>query len=104
VTHAELSRILGSWNHRISGKRDSRTVFSVKVVDHTELSRDHRPKIHFVTIRCRGAAILRDGEQQPTSAWKLAVIDIPKVAACRFATTKTWCDCVVTRGQSATSP
>ena len=52
--------------------------FDSKVVDYPELSRLNQRKIHFVTIRRRGAAILRRLEQQPASAWKGAVIDIPK--------------------------
>jgi hypothetical protein len=52
--------------------------FDSKVVDYPELSRLNQRKIHFVTIRRRGAAILRLLEGQPASAWKRAVIDIPK--------------------------
>ena len=48
------------------------------MVDYPELSRVNRRDIHFVTIRRRGAAIVRRLEQQPASAWKGAVIDIPK--------------------------
>ena len=48
------------------------------MIDYSELSRVNQRGIHFVTIRRRGAAILRRLEQRPTSAWKKAVIDILK--------------------------
>jgi hypothetical protein len=51
--------------------------FDSKVVDYPELARLNRREIHFVTIRRRGAAIVRRLERQPASAWKGAVIDIP---------------------------
>src|SRR5262249_4387883 len=52
--------------------------FDSKVADYPELSRIDGRGIHFVTTRRRGAALLRRLGRQPASAWKGAVIDIPK--------------------------
>ncbi len=52
--------------------------FDSKLVPYRELSRVNERGIHFVTIRRRGAAILRRLQAVPRSQWKTAVIDIPK--------------------------
>ena len=52
--------------------------FDSKVVPYSELAKVNRRKIWFVTIRRRGAAILRRLNALPASAWRRAVIDIPK--------------------------
>ena len=75
--HGELMRFVEFW-HEVAGSDPKWLYFDSKVVDYPELSRVNRRKIHFVTIRRRGTAILRRLEQQPASAWKGAVIDIPK--------------------------
>ena len=75
--HGEVMRFVEFW-HAVTGSDPRWLYFDSKVVDYPELSRVNRRKIHFVTIRRRGAAILRGLEQQPASAWKRAVIDIPK--------------------------
>ena len=75
--HGELMRFVEFW-HEVAGSDPKWLFFDSKVVDYPEMSRLNQRKIHFVTIRRRGAAILRGLEQQPTSAWKGAVIDIPK--------------------------
>ena len=75
--HGELMRFVEFW-HEVTGSDPKWLYFDCKVVDYPELSRVNQRKIHFVTIRRRGAAILRRLEQQPASAWKGAVIDIPK--------------------------
>jgi hypothetical protein len=75
--HGELMRFVGFW-HEVAGSDPKWLYFDSKVVDYPELSRLNQRKIHFVTIRRRGTAILRSLDQQPTSAWKGAVIDIPK--------------------------
>jgi hypothetical protein len=49
-----------------------------KVMTYPELATLHRRGIWFVTIRRRGAAILRRLRQLPSSAWQKAVIDTPK--------------------------
>jgi hypothetical protein len=75
--HGELIRFVEFW-HGVAGSDPQWLYFDSKVVDYPELSRLNQRKIHFVTIRRRGTAILRHLEQQPASAWKGAVIDIPK--------------------------
>ena len=62
----------------VAGSDPKWLYFDSKVVDYPELSRVNRRDISFVTIRRRGAAIVRNLERQPASAWKTAVIDIPK--------------------------
>jgi hypothetical protein len=75
--HGELIRFVEFW-HEVAGSDPKWLYFDSKVVDYPELSRLNQRKVHFVTIRRRGAAILRSLKQQPASAWKAAVIDIPK--------------------------
>jgi hypothetical protein len=52
--------------------------FDSKVVPYPELAQVSRRRIWFVTIRRRGAAILRRLNAVPARAWRRAVIDIPK--------------------------
>jgi hypothetical protein len=75
--HGELMRFVVFWRE-VAGSDPKWLYFDSKVIDYSELSRVNQRQIHFVTIRRRGAAILRGLEQQPASAWKRAVIDIPK--------------------------
>jgi hypothetical protein len=75
--HGELIRFVEFWRE-VAGSDPKWLFFDSKVVDYPELSRVDQRKIRFVTIRRRGSAILRRLEQQPASAWKGAVIDIPK--------------------------
>src|SRR4051794_17523637 len=70
-------RFVEFW-HEVAGSDPKWLYFDSKVVDYPELSRANQRGIHFVTIRRRGAAILGRLKGQPTSAWKRAVIDIPK--------------------------
>ncbi|HKH47413.1 MAG TPA: hypothetical protein VKM72_22375, partial [Thermoanaerobaculia bacterium] len=73
----ELMRFVEFWRG-VAGSDPKWLYFDSKVVDYPELSRVNRREVHFVTIRRRGAAILRGLQRQPASAWKKAVIDIPK--------------------------
>ena len=75
--HGELMRFVEFW-HGVAGSDPQWLCFDSKVVDYPELSRVNQRKIHFDTIRRRGTAILRRLQLQPASAWKGAVIDIPK--------------------------
>jgi hypothetical protein len=70
-------RLVEFW-HEVTGSDPKWLYFDSKVVDYPGLSRINQRAIHFVTIRRRGTAILRGLERQPISAWKKAVIDIPK--------------------------
>ena len=51
-------RFVEFW-HEVAGSDPKWLYFDSKVVDYPELSRVNRRKIHFVTIRRRGAAIVR---------------------------------------------
>jgi hypothetical protein len=64
--------------HTVTGSDPRWLYFDSKVADYPELSRIAGRGIHFVTIRRRGVALLRRLARQPASAWKGAVIDIPK--------------------------
>ena len=75
--HGELMRFVESW-HEVTGSDPKWLYFDSKVVDYPELSRVNRREVHFVTIRRRGAALLRRLKERPASARKRAVIDIPK--------------------------
>lgn len=52
--------------------------FDSKLVPYSELAHVNQRRIWFVTIRRRGAAILRRLRRLPASDWHHAVIDIPK--------------------------
>lgn len=70
----EVMRFVEFW--RAITDRDPRWLYiDSKVVDYPELSRINARGIHFITIRRRGAAILRRLEARPPSAWTGAVID-----------------------------
>jgi hypothetical protein len=73
----ELMRFVEFWR-TVTGSDPKWLYFDSKVADYSELSRVNARGIHFVTIRRRGAALLRRLGRQPASAWKGAVIDIPK--------------------------
>jgi hypothetical protein len=73
----ELMRFVEFWQ-TATGSDPKWLYFDSKVADYPELSRINGRGIHFVTIRRRGAALLRRLGRQPASAWKGAVIDIPK--------------------------
>ena len=60
----ELMRFVEFW-HAVTGHDPRWLYFDCKVVDYPELSRVAARGIHFVTIRRRGAAILRRLEAQP---------------------------------------
>ena len=59
------------------GRNPEWLYFDSKLVPYRELSRVNERGIHFVTIRRRGAAILRRLQAVPRSQWRTAVIDIP---------------------------
>ena len=99
----ELMRFVEFW-HEVAGSDPKWLYFDSKVVDYPELSRVNQRNIFFVTIRRRGAAIVRDLEQQPASAWKTAVIDIPKRCHVHVRYIERRCDCGATTARSARSP
>jgi hypothetical protein len=75
--HGELMRFVAFW-HTLTGKYPEWLYFDSKVVDYTELNRLSKLGIYFVTIRRRGAAIVRRLAALPSSSWTKAVIDTPK--------------------------
>lgn len=72
-----LMRFVEFW-HSITGQDPQWLYFDSKLAPYAELSRIHQRGIQFVTIRRRGAAILRRLKALPTKSWKPAVIDTPK--------------------------
>jgi hypothetical protein len=64
--------------HELTGADPVWLYFDSKLVPYAELSRLNQREISFVTIRRRGAAVLRRLHQLAASCWHKAVIDIPK--------------------------
>jgi hypothetical protein len=73
----ELMRFVESW-HDLTNQDPQWLDFDSQVVPYPELAKLSRRKIWFVTIRRRGAAILRRLNAVPARAWRRTVIDIPK--------------------------
>ena len=73
----ELMQFVEFW-HGITGRDPQWLYFDSRLVPYTELARLNARPISFVTIRRRGAAILRRLRALPATAWHAAVIDIPK--------------------------
>jgi hypothetical protein len=73
----ELMRFVEFW-HQVAGHDPLWLIFDSKVVPYSELSRVNRRGIHFVTIRRRGAAVIRRLHGLPPQSWQRAVIDTPK--------------------------
>jgi hypothetical protein len=73
----ELMRFVTFW-HDVTGRDPQWLYFDSKLVPYAELARVNERKIWFVTIRRRGAAILRRLRAVPATDWHRAVIDIPK--------------------------
>jgi len=64
--------------HELTGSDPSWLYIDSKVMTYPELSRLNQRGIYFVTIRRRGAAILRGLARLPAGVWQKAVIDTPK--------------------------
>lgn len=73
----ELMRFVEFW-HGITGTNPEWLYFDSKVAPYPELSKVNKRNIYFVTIRRRGAAILRRLEALPAASWERAVIDTPR--------------------------
>jgi hypothetical protein len=73
----ELMHFVEFW-HAITGHDPHWLYFDSKLVPYAELARLQARGIWFVTIRRRGAAILRRLRAVPAKDWRRAVIDIPK--------------------------
>ena len=73
----ELLRFVEFWRN-LTGENPKWLYFDSKLVPYSELSRINQQGIHFVTIRRRGASLLRRINQLPADRWTSAVIDIPQ--------------------------
>lgn len=73
----EVMRFVEFW-HAIAGHDPQWLYFDSKLAPYPELSRINQRGIWFVTIRRRGAALLRRLHALPAQAWRRTVIDIPK--------------------------
>jgi hypothetical protein len=73
----ELMRFVEFW-HQVTGHHPLWLLLDSKVVPYSELSRVNQRGIHFVTIRRRGAAVIRRLCALPPQVWQRAVIDSPK--------------------------
>jgi hypothetical protein len=73
----ELMRFVEFW-HSVTGRDPQWLYFDSKLVPYAELARVNERPIWFVTIRRRGAAIVRRLQALPAASWQRAVIDIPK--------------------------
>jgi hypothetical protein len=73
----QLMSFIDFW-HTVTGHDPQWLYFDSKLVPYRELARVNQRRIWFVTIRRRGAAILRRLRQLPANDWHRAVIDIPK--------------------------
>jgi hypothetical protein len=73
----ELMRFV-EFGHDITGHDPQWLYFDSKVVPSPELSRVNQRGIHFITLRRRGAAVLRRLHALPAGAWRYAVIDTPQ--------------------------
>lgn len=73
----EVMRFVEFW-HEINGHDPSWLYFDSKVAEYAERNRLNARDIRFITIRRRGAAVIRRLQGLPASAWRRAVIDIPK--------------------------
>jgi hypothetical protein len=74
---SELMRFVEFWK-ALAGKYPEWLYFDSKVVDYPELNRVNQLGVYFVTIRRRGAALVRRLAAVPASDWTKAVIDTPK--------------------------
>jgi hypothetical protein len=75
--HGELMRFVDFW-HAVTDTDPQWLYFDSKLIDYAEMSRVNDRGIHFVTIRRRGAAILRRLQALPRASWTGAVLDTPQ--------------------------
>jgi hypothetical protein len=73
----EMMRFVEFW-HTVTGHDPHWLYFDSKLVPYAELARVNERDISFVTIRRRGAALIRRLRTLPSTAWQRAVIDVPK--------------------------
>jgi hypothetical protein len=73
----EVLRFVEFW-HELTGSAPAWLYFDSKVTTYPELCRLNQRGVWFVTIRRRGAAVVRRLRQLPAGSWQKAVIDTPK--------------------------
>jgi hypothetical protein len=73
----EVMRFVEFW-HGVTGHDPQWLYFDSKVVPYPELSRINQRGISFITIRRRGAAVIRRLRALPPRSWQHAVIDTPR--------------------------
>jgi hypothetical protein len=73
----EVMRFVEFW-HEVAGHDPSWLYFDSRTTTYPELDRLNRRNISFVTIRRRGAAVVRRLQRGPATAWQGATIDTPK--------------------------
>ena len=73
----EILRFVEFWRD-LMGKQPQWLYFDSKLTTYHELSQLNKQNIWFVTIRRRGSSLLKRLAALPNTAWKKAVIDIPK--------------------------
>jgi hypothetical protein len=73
----EVMRFVEFW-HEVAGQDPRWLYLDSKVTPYSELKRLNDRDIRFITIRKRGAAVIRRLRGLPASDWRGAVIDIPK--------------------------
>jgi hypothetical protein len=74
---AEVVRFVEFW-HDLTGHDPEWLYFDSKLTTYAELSRLNERDVYFVTIRRRGASLVKRILERPASEWTGAVIDIPK--------------------------
>ena len=74
---AEVLRFVEFW-HDLTGHDPEWLYFDSKLTTYAELSRLNQRGVYFVTIRRRGASLVRKLLARPPGDWTGAVIDIPK--------------------------
>jgi len=73
----EVLQFVEFW-HDLTGRDPQWLYFDSRTTTYAELSQLTERGISFVTIRRRGSGLLRRLTELPTSAWRKAIIDIPK--------------------------
>jgi hypothetical protein len=74
---AEILHFVEFW-HDLTGHDPEWLYFDSKLTTYAELSHLNQRNVSFVTIRRRGASLLKKLHERPAGEWTRAVIDIPK--------------------------
>ncbi len=99
----EPLRFVDFW-HELTGSDPQWLYLDSKVMTYPDLSALNQRGIWFVTIRRRGAAVLRRLRRLPASAWQKAVIDTPKRCHQHIRYVDEWVHFLATAGRSGSSP